>query len=116
MPIAVANSRNAMAAYYGSQASWIGIATSDPGTSATPAGEASGGAPAYARKQTTWGTAASSAIVGSPATVDLPAGTYTHMILATASAGNNMWDKAAISSTTLGNQGQLILTPTYTQS
>lgn len=116
MAIAVATSRNSMATYYGTQASWIGVATSDPGTSSTPSGEASGGSPAYARKQTTWGTAASSAITGSAVTIDLAAATYTFMILATASSGNNMWDKASITSTTLGSQGQLIITPTYTQS
>jgi hypothetical protein len=116
MAIAVVASRNALATYYGSQASWINLATGDPGTTATPANEASGGSPANARKQTTWGTAAASAITGSEVTIDLAAGTYTHMLLATASSGATMFDKATITSTTLGSQGQVKLTPTYTQS
>lgn len=116
MAIAVATSRNTMATYYGTQATWIGVHTASPGTSSTPANEASGGSPAYARKQTTWGTAASSAITGSAVTVDLAAATYTHISLCSASSGNNMFDAASITSTVLSSQGQLIITPTYTQS
>ena len=118
MPIAVATSRNTMATYYGTQWSWIGLATGDPGTSATPSNEATGGSPAYARKQTTWGTAASSAITGSAVTIDLPAGTYTHFLYASAVtlASANMGDKGTITSSTLPTQGQLIVTPSFTMS
>jgi len=114
--IAVTATRNTLATSYGTALSWIGIATGDPGTSATPANEATGGSPAYARKQTTWGTAASGAITGSSVTVDLAAGTYSFAILASAATGNTMGDKVSITSTTLGTQGQLVVTPSYTQS
>lgn len=116
MAIAVTATRNTLATAYGSAGSWIGVATADPGTTSTPSSEASGGSPAYARKQTTWGAASGGAITGSAVTVDLAAGTYTHIIVASASTGNSMIDKAAITSTVLSAQGQLIVTPTYTQS
>lgn len=118
MAIAIATSRNTMATYYGTQWSWIGLATASPGTTTTPSNEATGGSPAYARKQTTWGTAASSAITGTAVTIDLPAGTYTHFIYASAAtvATTNMGDNGTITSSTLPTQGQLIVTPSYTQS
>ena len=116
MAIAVATSRNTMATYYGTQWSWIGLATADPGTTATPSNEATGGSPAYARKQTTWGTATASVITGSAVTVDLPAGTYTFFLYASAATGNVMGDRGTITSSTLPTQGSLIVTPSYVQA
>lgn len=54
----------------------ISMHTADPGT--TGANEATGGSPAYARKQTTWAAGANGVKVGSKITADVPAGTYTH--------------------------------------
>ncbi len=54
----------------------LSLHTGDPGT--TGANEATGGAPAYARKTTTWSGGASDGVVaGTPVTFDVPAGTYT---------------------------------------
>lgn len=56
----------------------ISLHTGDPGT--TGAAEAAGGAPAYARKVTTWaGGAVDGAVVGTAVAFDVPAGTYTHL-------------------------------------
>jgi hypothetical protein len=116
MAIAVATSRQALANYYGTQATWIGAATGAPGTSSTPANEASGGSPAYARKATTWSAGSGGVITGSAVTIDLPAGTYTNFILCTAATGNTQFDNGSITSSTLTGQSTLIITATYTQT
>lgn len=116
MAIAVAATRNALVTEYISLGTWIGLATGDPGTSATPSNEATGGSPAYARKQTTWGSVSSSASTGTAVTIDVAAGTYTHALLASSSSGNNMIDKCDITDTVLSAQGQIIVTATYTQA
>lgn len=116
MAIAVAATRNALVTEYISLGTWCGLATGDPGTSATPSNEATGGSPAYARKQTTWGSVSSSASTGSAVTIDVAAGTYTWALLASASSGNNMIDTANIVDTVLSAQGQIILTPTFTMA
>ncbi|WP_424745582.1 hypothetical protein [Mycobacterium sp.] len=55
----------------------MGLASGDPGTSATPANEASGGS--YARKATAFGAGAASASTGSAVTLDSDAATYTYV-------------------------------------
>jgi hypothetical protein len=50
MAIAVVATRNALVAAYIAQGAWISMHTADPGS--TGAFEATGGSPAYARKQT----------------------------------------------------------------
>ncbi|MFR9750503.1 hypothetical protein ACL02S_05655 [Nocardia sp. 004] len=120
MTIAVATTRQALADAYkniaGSNIAFVSVHTADPGT--TGANEATGGSPAYARKQTTWTSATSGVINGSQVTIDLPAGTYTYIGLWKTSTGGtaDFIDKVAISSTTLGAQGQLLITPTFTMS
>lgn len=114
MAIAVTTTKNTLATAYAGAGTWISLHTADPGTTGTS--EATGGAPAYARKQTTWGTAASSAVVGSAVTFDAAAGTYTYIGVWSASTAGTFIDKAAITSTTLGAQGQIIVTPTFTES
>lgn len=118
MAIAIVGTRNTLATAYAGAGTWIGLATGNPGTTTTPSNEATGGSPAYARKQTTWGTAASSAVVGSAVTIDAAAGTYVYAILASAAtvATTNQVDNCSITSTVLSAQGQVIVTPTYTQS
>lgn len=94
---------------------WISLHTADPGT--TGANEATGGSPAYARKQTTWtGGSSDGVVTGSQVTIDVPAGTYTHVGQWTASTGGTFIQGAAITSTTLGAQGQILVTPTDTES
>lgn len=92
----------------------ISLHTADPGT--TGAGEATGGSPAYARKQTTWtGGAADGAVPGSQVAFDAPAGTYTHMGIWTAGTGGTFVAGFALSTpVTLGGQGQVLVTPAVT--
>ena len=118
MAIQLLVQREALVSAYIAAATWCGLATGSPGTSTTPSNEATGGSPAYARKQTTWGTVATSASTGSAVTIDANTGTYTHAILASAVtlAAANMRDWCTITSTVLAAQGQIIVTPSYTQS
>src|SRR5580693_7696707 len=71
----------------GSSLAWLGLATGAPGSTATPANEATGGG--YQRQQTTWAAAAQSSgsatSSGTAQTLSVAAGTYTFMILASAS-------------------------------
>lgn len=108
---------NNLATTYKGYGSWVGLATGSPGTSSTPgAPEATGGSPAYARVNTTWGAASGGITTGSAVTINVSAATYTYVLLASASAGNNMYDNNTITSVTMGAQGQIVVTPTYTQT
>lgn len=92
----------------------ISLHTATPGT--TGAAEATGGAPAYARKTTTWAGGASDGIVpGSQVTFDVPAGTYTHFGIW--SSGGTYVDGGALDGggVVLASQGQVKLTPTMTE-
>lgn len=91
---------------------WISLHTADPGT--TGASEATGGSPAYARKQTTWtGGASDGSVAGSQVAIDVPAGTYTHFSIWTASSAGTFVGSGALSSAAaLGAQGQVLVTPT----
>lgn len=96
--------------------SYVSLHTADPGT--TGASEATGGSPAYARKQTTWSadTTDDGVRAGTQVTIDLPAGTYTHFGIWSAASGGTFVGGGTITSTTLSAQGQIKVTPTYTQS
>ena len=48
--------------------------------------------------------------------IDLPSGTYTHVGIFDAQTGGNLIEKVAITSTQLGAQGKLLITPTVTIS
>lgn len=94
---------------------WISLHTSDPGTTGT--GEASGGSPAYARKQTTWtGGAADGSVTGSQVAFDVPAGTYTHIGVWSAATAGTFVGGFALSSSTgaLPGQTTVNVTPTVT--
>ncbi|WP_032380941.1 phage tail fiber protein [Rhodococcoides fascians] len=116
MAIAVNSTKEALAiAYATTTNSWISLHTGDPGSTGTA--EATGGSPAYARKQTTWTAGAVDGISqGSQVTIDVPAGTYTFVGIWTAATGGSFVDKVAITSTTLGAQGQILVTPKITIS
>lgn len=118
MAIAIVGTRNTLCTAYIGAGTWIGLATGNPGTSTTPSNEVTGGSPAYARKQTTWGTVSASASTGTAVTIDSPAATVTYCILASAAtvATTNQVDNVAITSTVLSAQGQIIVTPTITIS
>lgn len=94
---------------------YVSLHTADPGT--TGANEAAGGAPAYARVQTTWAPGASDGVAtGSEVTFDVPPGAYTHVGVWSASTGGTFVGGTAIPSTTLGAQGQVKVDPTLTVS
>lgn len=116
MAIAVTTTKNTMATYYGTLGTYIGLATGAPGSTSTPSNEVTGGSPAYARKATTWGSAAAGAITGSAVTIDTPAATVTYILLGSAVSGANMIDNASITSVVMSGQGQIVVTPTYTQT
>ncbi|MBF6449039.1 MULTISPECIES: phage tail fiber protein [Nocardia] len=117
MAIAVTATKNTLCNAYagiGGANTYVSIHTGDPGTSG--ANEATGGSPAYARVATTWGAASNGQVSGSQVTINLPAGTYTYAGLWTAASGGTFIDKVAIASTTLGSQGTLLVTPTFTMT
>lgn len=95
---------------------WISLHTASPGT--TGANEATGGSPAYARKQTTWSADVTDDGIraGTQVTIDVAAGTYTHFGVWSASSGGTYRDGGTIASTAMGAQGQIKVTPTHTQS
>lgn len=114
MAIAVVATKNSLCTQYASLGAYISVHTASPG--GTGANEATGGSPAYARIATTWGSASASAISGSQVTINLAAGTYTFAGLWTAATSGTFIDQVAISSTTLGSQGTLLITPTFTMT
>jgi hypothetical protein len=94
---------------------YVGLATGAPGSTATPANEASGGSPAYARKATTWSVSGAVA-TGTAVTFNVPAGTYSYMIFCSGVSGNNMVDWCPISPQVIGSQNTITLTPVATAS
>lgn len=113
MAIAVQATRTALAAAYVALGAYISLHTADPGTTGT--NEATGGSPAYARKQTTW-SGSTDTRTGSEVTIDVAAGTYTYAGIWSAATSGTFVDKIAITSTTLSAQGQIKVTPSYVQS
>ncbi len=114
MAIAVATTRQNLADRYGTLGAFFNVATGNPGTTSTPANEASGGS--NARVAATWSSGTGGAINGTACTINANAGTYTHAPLCSASTGPTMIDWAAIVSTILSAPGQIVLTPSYAQS
>jgi hypothetical protein len=95
---------------------YVSLHTGDPST--TGANEATGGSPAYARQQTTWSADAvdDGVRAGTQVTIDVAAGTYTHFGIWSASTSGTFVGGGSITSTVMGAQGQIKVTPTYTQS
>jgi hypothetical protein len=89
---------------------WASLHTGDPGT--TGASEATGGSPAYARKAITWNTAASGALDNNANPVfDVPAGTYSHFGLWSASTAGTFYGGGALSAPEVfAGQGTYTLT------
>lgn len=92
---------------------WIGLATGPPGHTNTPANEAVGGSPAYARQETSWVTSGATSI-GSPVTFNVGPGTYTYMLLCSASSGASMVDWAPITPQVATVQTTITITPLVT--
>jgi hypothetical protein len=106
---------NNLATTYKNYGSWVGLTSgASAGTSSTPASEATGGS--YARQATTWGTVAGGVVAGGAVTIPVAAATYTYVLLASASSGNNQYDTNTITNVTMGATGSIVVTPTFTQT
>lgn len=117
MAIAVTATKTTLCNTYVGLGTYIGLATGNPGSSATPSNEVTGGSPAYARVATTWGSTSAGANTGSAVTINCPTATVTYVLLASAGSGNNMIDNTLLStSIVMSQQGQIVVTPTYTQT
>lgn len=94
------------------QGAYISLHTADPGTDGTS--EATGGSPAYARKQTTWtGGASDGSVVGTEVAFDVPAGTFTHIACWTAASGGTFLWAQSIAGITFPGQGILKISPIF---
>jgi hypothetical protein len=112
MAIATAQGKENAAAGYTGPATHVSVHTADPGT--TGANEATGGSPAYARIPIVWSAGGVDGVYQSQLiSIDLPAGSYTHVGLWTALTGGTFLDKSAIT-LTMAAQGlfKIILTTT----
>lgn len=110
MPWKVTATRNSVATHTASLGSWISLHTADPGQ--TGASEVSGGSPAYARKQTTWGSASVGTIAGSEVLFDVPPSTtVTHVGIWSASSAGTFVEYADSADVAFTPQGQLKVTP-----
>lgn len=107
---------NTLASDYAGLGTFVGLATGAPGATATPSNEATGGSPAYARVATTWSAGTTGVQNGTAVTINVAAATYTYMILASSGSGANQIDNCAITSVVMSAQGQIVVTPTYTQT
>jgi len=106
------NGLNAAANGIAAAGAYISAHTADPGSTGTS--EVAGGSPAYARKQTTWGTAANGERVGSQVAIDVPAGTSVTYwgIWSAATSGTFLGGFPLGATETFGAQGVLNHTPT----
>ena len=116
MAIAIGATRQVLADAYKGVGTYIGAATGNPGTTATPSNEATGGSPAYARKQTTWSSSTGGVVNGTAVTIDVPTGTYSWILLASGVSGANMVDTSDVTDVVMSAQGQIVVTPTFTQT
>jgi len=114
MAISVDATRQQLADTYAGLGKFFGLATADPGTTSTPANEASGGP--YARVATTWSSGSGGSETGSSCPIYANPATYTYAILCSAASGNTMIDNCSIDTTILSGPGQIVLTPIYQQS
>lgn len=91
--------------------SWISLHTADPGTTGT--NEATGGSPAYARKQTTWAAGSADGVVsGSAVSFDVPAGSYSHIGVWSAATSGTFIGGFALSTSTGALPGQAVVAVT----
>ena len=115
MAIQTATLRTTMATNYGTATPYMALFSTVPG--ASPGTELTGGAPAYARKASNWGTAAASAITAAPAAFDVASGsTVAGIGMYTAVTAGTYLDGTGVTSQAFSSQGQMTITATYTQS
>lgn len=113
MPLTLLN-REALADFVIGQGAWVSLHTGNPGNAG--ANEATGGAPAYTRKETTWlGDVTDDGVrTGAQVVFDVPAGTYTYFGLWTSAVGGTLIGYGVITSMSTAAQRQLKLVPTVT--
>lgn len=119
MAIATVTERNSLVTKYITDAPFGDLFTADPGTSGTVTGEVTGGSPAYARKNMTWGAAASSASTSAATVFDIPTGTtltFFGVCVAAPLTIADLRDKVAVTSQAFASQGTYTVTATYTQT
>jgi hypothetical protein len=116
----VASTAQTLSNDYAGLADWIGLATvngQDP--SGSPV-EVPTGAANYGRVQTTWNPSGGGVNVGAAVTISAPAGEYTFAILCTQSdpmkPDDKLIDYCNINGAILNNDGEIVVTPTYTQT
>ena len=110
MPLVVAELQAAVDAE-AARITWYSLHTADPGTTGTS--EVTGGIPAYARKQTTWGAANTSGVAaGSQVTFDVPATTVTHVGFWSASTAGTFRGSINVTDEVFAAQAQYLFTPT----
>lgn len=107
---------NSVASYYASLGDYIGLATGNPSSSTTPANEASGGSPAYARVPTVWSSGTTGVQNGEAVTINVAEGDYDFMLLCSGGSGNNQIDNCPITTVIMSAQGQIVCNPVYTQT
>jgi hypothetical protein len=112
--VRIDTTRQKLAEAYAGLGTYFGLAPEDPGDSATPADEAVGGG--YARVATTWSAGAAGVQNGTACIINAAGGTYGYAILCADDSGPTMIDNAKIAGAMLPSDGQIVLTPTYTQS
>lgn len=118
MPIRIPASRQVLANAYAGLGTYLAACTGDPGTTTTVANETSGtgGSGAYARLATSWSAGSGGVQNGSQVILSVPAATFTFGALCSAATGAAQVDNASITSTAFTSPGQLVMTPTYTQT
>ena len=112
--VRIDTTRQKLAEAYAALGTYFGLAPDDPGDSATPTDEAVGGG--YARVATTWSAGAAGVQTGTACVISAAAGAYGYAILCADANGDNMIDNTKIAGAMLPSDGQIVLTPTYTQS
>jgi hypothetical protein len=113
MAISVGTTRQKLADYYKTFGNSFGLATANPGPSATPDPTVT----YTVQVATTWTPGTGGVLNGSACKIPADANlAYTFAVLY-ADDGSSMVDNCAIDSTPpLMSPGQIVLTPTYTQS
>lgn len=113
MPVTTTEKNN-LATKYGTDAVYASLHNTSPGTTGT--GEISGGSPAYARKAVSW-AAASNGQSTATVTFDVASGvTVAGVGLWTAATAGSYLDGTTIASQTMGAQGTITVSLTFSVS
>lgn len=100
--------KNRIATLAGSDTLYASLHDDDPST--TGANEITGGSPAYARKELSWGSASSGEIAATQVTFDVPATTVKHAGIWSASTSGTFYGSVDVTDETFAAQGEYKLT------